>query len=1009
MNRWSRLSSLVIVALAVLAIALPATAKVPVGHRPDGISAGAAALELAARAQDPAALQGSPTEGSGLKSFTPGVGFLGYNFDDNSTLNDGYLFIPADPMGAAGPDRVVGVVNTGIECRTKTGTLLFRDSLKNFFSALGSQTLGTYTFDPKIVYDHYEQRFLVVALERWDTAYGDPSNESRILVAVSRTSSPASATAADWYFMAIDAKTNIGGDFHWADYPGFEVDEEAIYVTANMFPFTTGVGGNRLWIINKGVAGGFYAGGAAAWNVYDPIPSGLYELTLMPAQVYGPGGVGGAGSTIGTFLIGYSSLTYGGAGQPEAIEVIRVDDPLGSPTFSGEFVDVGDLEDVGGTFGWPDIPDAPQSGSTALIEVNDSRILDAVWRDNSLWVTTTINPNTANDPVNAGQATAHWIRLDTSAVPGAITVADQGNIGGEDIAPGAATFFPAVAVNGNGEVQFGFSASAPSIFCGAYYAGREPGDPLGTVQAAGEVQAGLDYYKRDFGGTRNRWGDYSGIAVDPADDATFWVYNKYAETRGTPLSGEDGRWGTAWRSAAVSNVINAEVFPLNALSGPVSLYTKPDGTGDPLTAAQLWDGTVGSAPASVDATIVVRLTDGLGNPVVGFPAANITVASQYGGWYQCGSTVLTADAATDVNGETTISGALFGGGSSAPGELLVVNVNSPLLGTTTYPGGLAGLDYRVNSAEMTGDGIVNLSDVAAFSAVYYDPSYDYAGDYRWDGIVNLSDLSVLAGSIGISCPAKAAGQIAEASGELRIVFDSPDGRPARMAAPGQSVDAYVVLRGDAAADGIRAFSARVRTSDNVVIAEREILGEALDLGTGGDMVAGYGGPRSAEGSLALARLRISVTDDQPAYLWLEAGSGAAGPLPAVVQGDRMLSVRPVSGDVTRPVAGLNDKDFEPGDQTPALKGLALANAPNPFNPMTEIRFSLPSDGRVELRVYDAAGRVVSVLVNEVMSAGEHAVVWNGTDSRGRAVSSGVYFATLKTKTGELREKMLLLK
>jgi hypothetical protein len=259
---------------------------------------------------------------------------------------------------------------------------------------------------------------------------------------------------------------------------------------------------------------------------------------------------------VGTYLLGYSSLTSGGPGGTEFVQVIRIDNPLGATTFTAELVNVGDLEDVGGIYSFPPIPDAPQLGTATAIEVNDSRALDAVWRHGDIWLTTTINPNVGYDATNTGQATAHWFRLDASAVtssaspPGLITLFDQGNIGGEDIATDTWTFFPAVAVNMNDAAKFGFAASAPSIYAGAYYAGRESGDPLGTVQASGLVQAGLDFYIRTFGAVRNRWGDYSGAAVDPTDDTTFWIYNEYAEVRGTPTSPplEDGRWGTAWRS-----------------------------------------------------------------------------------------------------------------------------------------------------------------------------------------------------------------------------------------------------------------------------------------------------------------------------------------------------------------------------------------------------------------------------------------------------------------------------
>jgi hypothetical protein len=271
---------------------------------------------------------------------------------------------------------------------------------------------------------------------------------------------------------------------------------------------------------------------------------------MMPAKVFGAGGVGGPGSSLGTFLTLYSGLTFGGLGQPEALQVITVDDPLGTgggPFFSAEFVIVGDIEDVGGDLGFPSLPDAPQAGAPDLIEVNDRRALDAVWRDNSLWVTTTV---IANNGPDLGQTTAHWFELDTSDGPGAIVAAQGGYVGGEDIAAGAFTYFPSVAVNRQNEAKIGFSASAPTIFAGAYVAGRKPGDAPGSLRTSGTVKAGEAPYKRYFGGTRNRWGDYSGISVDPSNDDFFWVFNEFADEQGSPGEGsegpEDGRWGTAW-------------------------------------------------------------------------------------------------------------------------------------------------------------------------------------------------------------------------------------------------------------------------------------------------------------------------------------------------------------------------------------------------------------------------------------------------------------------------------
>ncbi len=481
--------------------------------------------------------------------------FESMGFDDNPVENinpstgNGVRFIPPDPIGAAGNSRLVAVVNSMIEVRTKSGQFKWREGLRDFFAPLSPTT---FPFDPKVVYDHFEQRFVVVALEQvTGTASVSPTNISRILLAVSKNGTP--KNASDWRFHAIDSKTLIPRPTtlfdHWADYPGFEVDKKAIYITANMFTFVPfgSFGGSRLWIVDKGVNNGFYKGGAASVNIYDAYgASGGIATTTMPAQVFGPDA---GGSGIGTYLVSYSGLSDG---VDEYVQVVRVDDPLGTPTFStAEFINIGNIE----SFSPSSLPDAPQpgldlTGTARTIEVNDRRALDCVWRDDALWLVTTINPISGTD---AGQTTAHWWKLNTSAVPaGAITMDDQGDIGGEDIATGTFTYFPSVAVNGNGHAAFGFSASAPTLYAGAYVTARADDDPAGTVRDAEAVHEGEDFYFRTFSTVataRNRWGDYSGISVDPSNGNLFWVYNEFADERGSILASlptQDGRWGTAW-------------------------------------------------------------------------------------------------------------------------------------------------------------------------------------------------------------------------------------------------------------------------------------------------------------------------------------------------------------------------------------------------------------------------------------------------------------------------------
>lgn len=85
------------------------------------------------------------------------------------------------------------------------------------------------------------------------------------------------------------------------------------------------------------------------------------------------------------------------------------------------------------------------------------------------------------------------------------------------------------------------------------------------------------------------------------------------------------------------------------------------------------------------------------------------------------------------------------------------------------------------------------------------------------------------------------------------------------------------------------------------------------------------------------------------------------------------------------------------------------NQPNPFNPATEIAFTVGAgDGVTTLEVFDAAGRRVRGLVSGVLDAGAHAVAWDGTDDGGRRVPSGLYLYRLESDGVVVSRKMLLL-
>ena len=102
---------------------------------------------------------------------------------------------------------------------------------------------------------------------------------------------------------------------------------------------------------------------------------------------------------------------------------------------------------------------------------------------------------------------------------------------------------------------------------------------------------------------------------------------------------------------------------------------------------------------------------------------------------------------------------------------------------------------------------------------------------------------------------------------------------------------------------------------------------------------------------------------------------------------------------------------EPEDETPTInKPMLYRNYPNPFNPTTTIEFSLVQTSQfVTLEIFNIKGQKVKTLYKGIAEEGKHSVIWEGKDTNGKSVSSGIYFYKLKTGKKEISRKMLLLK
>ncbi len=174
-----------------------------------------------------------------------------------------------------------------------------------------------------------------------------------------------------------------------------------------------------------------------------------------------------------------------------------------------------------------------------------------------------------------------------------------------------------------------------------------------------------------------------------------------------------------------------------AYTGPEAavMFNMPNAGGTAFTAARILTGPV-------DATVTLVLKDGLGAFIANFPFEDMWLQAADGGMVPCtgGS---TADFNTDVVGETSWVNPMAAGGFSQ--SLTEVMISGIALTSS------AGELISHNSADINGDGVVNLSDIPSFVGDL-NGAYNFRSDFAFDGLVNLSDVVRMSSAIGASCP-----------------------------------------------------------------------------------------------------------------------------------------------------------------------------------------------------------------------------------------------------------------
>ena len=313
----------------------------------------------------------------------------------------------------------------------------------------------------------------------------------------------------------------------------------------------------------------------------------------------------------------------------------------------------------------------------------------------SLWLT-----HTVANPGNAALTSPRWYQLNVTGG----TVVTSGPLQQSTWAPDAsvARWMPSLAVDKDGNMAIGYSASSSTLFPAIRYAGRLVTDPANTLgQTETSLIEGTASQCCNFsdGSVNNRWGDYSAMTIDP-DGCTFWYTTEYYQSpQPTTLAADN--WQTRIgsfkfpsctpNSATLQGTVTS-VRDGSAISGATvtigASSTTTDGSGQ-YTIGSLAPGTynvTASAPGYTSATVSVTLIAGVTT------TQNFALVASAG----ASTSLAVATASGTYGGTATLSATLTAGGTGVSGKSISFTLN----------GNPAG------SASTNGSGIATLSNVS---------------------------------------------------------------------------------------------------------------------------------------------------------------------------------------------------------------------------------------------------------------------------------------------------------
>ncbi len=484
--------------------------EVPMLPLPKG-DAGAegAAGPMASSAKIPSGLAESSAAQT-LSIPSPIVGFDGLSSQDNFNAF-GFRVSPPDTNGDVGPNRYVQIVNLLVRVYDKAGNPLTAPfKLSSLFAPLGGQCTASDQGDPIALYDPLADRWLLSQFAF--TGISTPPYHE--CIAISKTGDPTGA-----YFL-YDFITP-GNEF--PDYPKLGVWPDAYYMTVNQF-----TGGGPF----NGT--GAYAFDRAKMLAGDPTASLIYFNLNLASHPEGIGGMlpsdldgltpppGGRPNTFAYFI----ATEFGDASDGLRLFDFHADfaNPLNSTfTERAESPVAVAAFDPRSPAGRDDIQQPPPATNSAALDAIADRLMHRLQYRNSGGTESLVTNHTVNvsgsTVLGTYRAGVRYYQLTSTG--GAFTVAEQATFAPAD---GNSRWMGSAAVDNQGNLAVGYSVSSITTFPSIRYAGRLASDPPGGLfQGEATLAAGTGVQTS----TGSRWGDYSALSVDPADDCTFWYTNEY--------------------------------------------------------------------------------------------------------------------------------------------------------------------------------------------------------------------------------------------------------------------------------------------------------------------------------------------------------------------------------------------------------------------------------------------------------------------------------------------------